>query len=533
MRRSQQLLIFIGLMGIIVVIYYLITPLFIGSESFNGFSNEANDTIIISYSTGDMKGLEVGVASYAGREGIPLILSSKTIPYPLNQWLPLFKDQANIKKAIVVGPVSPGQIYFLKLQNLKIEQINGGSKARILTEIAEKTYQSQDTVIITPADPSASLLGSVMNIPVFVVAEPGKYTSSNTLPPEYSAYLSKFNIKKVIIVGGVSSNIIDDLKAKNLTIENLSGNDSFETSEIVSERIIDIQKQKGVNINSAYCGFYGELPAIIPLAYRNNSIIIQDPTLHMDETVDFIKSKGINIAILTRNGPADYLQMEEPDFVSERFNSKLGANNITTYSLTNFRTVNEATGLYETKILTAESLLGTGNTWGKKWFGEGLNLTDVDMNQILTEYSPYPPLLDVIIRNVNWYTSSGSQLSVTKIGLNTWYSHWEGIHPYIWHRYNEREWYCYSGSQYSWHWIHANQTDNGTYYTSENDTWTVEYLSDNKVYYRVYWIKKGNMWEEIHTEASFKWNYLFNSWICTQEGTDQYFIIYSQLTPGI
>lgn len=528
MSRSRQLLIFICIIGIILLIYGFITPFLIGNESFNGVSNEANDTIIISSSTGDMKGLEVGVASYAGREGIPLILSSKTIPYPLNKWLPQFKDQANIRKAIVVGPVSSWQIYLLKLQNLKIEQINGGSKAEILTEIAEMTYKSQDTVIITPSDPSASLLGSVMNVPVFVVAEPGKYTSSNILAPEYGAYLSKYNIKQVIIVGSVSDSIIDDLKSRNLIIENLSGRDSFETSERVSERIMDIQKQKGVNVSSVYCGFYGELPAIVPLAYHNNSIILQDPTLHMDETVDFLESKGLNTAILTRNGPADYLQMEEPDFVSERLITKLDANNISTYFLTNFRTINEATGLYETKMLAVESLLGTGNVWGKQWFVKVLNL-DVDNGQKISEYSPYPPLLDIIIRGGNWDTSTGSKLTVTKIGFNTWYYHWEGIHPYIWHRNNDMEWYCYSGSMYSWHWIHANKTDNGTYTTSENDTWTVEYLSDDIVYYRVYWVKKGKIWEEIHTEAYFQWNYLLNCWICTQDNSNQSFMIFPQI----
>jgi hypothetical protein len=532
-KTPKVLLIFICILLGVLTLYYLISPIFIPEESFNGFSGDENNTIIISSSTGDMKGLEVGVASYAGYEGIPLVLSSKTIPYPLNEWITLLKERNYIHKVILVGPVSRWQVYSLKLQNFKIEIINGSSKSEILTKMAQKTYKSMDTVIITASDPSASLLGAVLNVPVFVVAEPGKYTSSDILPLEYSEYISKYQIKKVIVVGQVSTGIINDLNAKNLVLENITGNDSFQTSTLVSDRIIDIQKQRGVEVNSAYCGFYGELPSIVPLAAHNNSIILQDPTLHMDETVDYLKNKNIDTAIITRNGPADYLQMEEPDFVSSRLITKLSSNGIKTYNLTNFRTINEATGLYETKIMATEIILGTGGLWGNHSVLEGVNADGIDGGPTQNETSTYPPLLDIIIKGSNWDTSTGSQLNIRKIGLNEWYYHWKGIHPYIWYRNNSNDWYCYSGSGYSWHWIHANKTENGIYTNDIQDTWTVEYLSNKKVYYRVYWIKKGNLWEEIHTEASYDWQYNLNFWICKQKGNNQSLIIYPAMRPLI
>lgn len=84
----------------------------------------------------------------------------------------------------------------------------------------------------------------------------------------------------------------------------------------------------------------------------------------MDEAVDYLTTAGIDDVIITRNGPADYLQMEEPDFVSSRFIDRLHAAGIDTSSLTNFRTINEATGLYETKMMAAELLYRTGGLWG-------------------------------------------------------------------------------------------------------------------------------------------------------------------------
>lgn len=139
----------------------------------------------------------------------------------MNEWFSLFKDRANIKKVILIGPVSPLWVLSLKLLNLNVERIDGSSKAEILTEMAEKAYKSQDTVIITASDPSASLLGAYMDVPVFVVAEPGEYVSSDTLELEYESYISDNNIKRVIVVGTVSQGIINDLNSKDIQLEEI------------------------------------------------------------------------------------------------------------------------------------------------------------------------------------------------------------------------------------------------------------------------------------------------------------------------
>ncbi|MEN6591976.1 MAG: hypothetical protein ABFC12_01880, partial [Methanobacterium sp.] len=512
MNKSYKLLwIFVCLFIGVLILCFLINSITSTDESFNGFSGEGNDTVIICSATGDMKALEMGVASYAGKEGIPLILTSQTIPFPLNEWFSLFKDRANIKKVILIGPVSPWQVLSLKLLNLNVERIDGPTKAEILTEMAEKTYKSQDIVIITASDPSASLLGAYMDVPVFVVAETGNYTSSDTLEPEYESYISDNNVKRVIVVGTVSQGIIDNLNSKDIQLEEIGGDDNFQTSVLVSDRISEILGQRNVEVKTAYAGFYGELPSIIPLAVHNNSIIMTDPTIHMDEALNYLTTAGIDDVIITRNGPADYLQMEEPDFVSSRFIDRLHAAGIDTSSLTNFRTINEATGLYETKMMAAELLHGTGDLWGNENVvglhggSLGLNPTSVLPDPVRTGTFNYPPILDTVLNSGNWGSSTDSQLTVKQIGLNEWYYQWKGIHPYIWQKINDDDWYCYSGTQYSWHWIHANKTEHGILTDSTNDTWTVEYLSDNQVYNRVYWVKKGNIWEEIHSEASFNW----------------------------
>jgi hypothetical protein len=409
-----------------------------------------------------------------------------------------------------VGPISPWEVYKLKALNLRVEIVDGSSKAQILTNLAEKNYKSVDTVIITASDPSASLYGAVMDLPVFVVAEPGKYTSMDKMPSEYDNFISKFNVKKVVVIGPVSNGIISDLKSKNLTIDEIKGNDSYETSTKTADRVIEIQKRRGINVTSAYCGFYGELPSIIPLAVQNHSVIIQDPTIHMDEAVSYLKEKRINQAIITRNQPADYIQMEEPDFVSSKFNSKLISGGINTSYLTNFRTINEATGLYEVKMAAAEGLFNISPEieFSPTEFSSSVK-PGVGPLQIQT--SPYPPLLDMILKGGNWASSTGSQLTIKKIGLNQWYYRWKGIHPYIWSK-NGNNWYCTSNGQYSWNWTYS------------DGNWTVDYLSNGKSYYKVYWVKKGDLWEEIHPEGSYNWKLVGNWWICTGNNRNGSFV---------
>lgn len=510
---SKTLIIAVILSGIFFVLY-LISPHFNSflttSESYNGFSeHQTNETLIISSCTGDMKGLEVGVAAYAGNKGIPLILASKTIPYPLNHWLPSFIQDAHISKVIWVGPISMREIFYLKMLNLSVEIVDGTSKAQILTEMAEKNYKSVETVIITSADPSASLYGALIDSPVFVVSEPGRYTSLNKLPSEYDDFISKFNVKKVIVIGNVSNVIIDDLKSKNLTIDEIRGNDSYQTSIETADRIIDIQEARGIKVTSAYCGFYGELPSIIPLAVRHHSIIIQDPTIHMDEAVSYLNEKDIKQAIITRNHPADYLQMEESDFISNKFDSKLISNGINTTSLTNFRTINEATGLYEVKMVAAGQMFNTSHN------PKIYSLKELAEGNVLLHTSIDPPPLDMIMKGGNWASSTGSQLTIKKIGLNQWYYQWKGIHPYIWNK-NGDNWYCTSNNQYSWNWTYS------------NGNWTVEYLSHGISYYKVYWVKKGDLWMEIHPEATFKWKSVGSCWICTENNSNQSFTFYPE-----
>ncbi|HMK53630.1 MAG TPA: hypothetical protein VK444_02515 [Methanobacteriaceae archaeon] len=511
--KKNRLLVFIIILFLIlsgVYVFNTFYSAFYSTEPFSGFTD--NNTLIISSATGEMRALEVGVAGYAANKNIPLILKGKDIPYPLNEWLPKFIKDNKIKKVVIIGSISGWELYQLKTLNVTVEKLDGSSKPEILVKLAEKNYKSIDTVIITPSNPSASYLGALMNVPVFVLAESGKYTSLDKMPSEYSDFILKHHVKSVISVGPVPSNIITDLKSKNITVEEINGDNSFETSLKVSDKIIEIQKAKGITPNSTFIGYYGELPSLIPLIFKDHALIIEDPANHVNETVSYLKKNNIDKAIITRNSPASYLQMEEPDFVPANVADKLTSNGIEITYLTNFRTINEATGLYETKMMGAALLLNSTKIVNSS--NQDLQLVDKLINLNIVP-SQYPPLLDMTLKGGTWKSDKGHILTVNRAGYNHWTYVWRGIHPYTWEN-NGESWYCDSNSNYTWNWSHV------------NDTWVVDYLSNGNPFYRVYWVKRGDIWLEIHPEGFYEWVYKGNSWICTKNDTKQSFVLYHQ-----
>lgn len=94
---------------IILALALLAVSVFAGSVCTDTMECD-NNTLVISVCTGNMRALETGVSVYAGKDNVPFILSDKTMPEQLNQWLPGFISKNNITKIVVVGPVTAGQL---------------------------------------------------------------------------------------------------------------------------------------------------------------------------------------------------------------------------------------------------------------------------------------------------------------------------------------------------------------------------------------------------------------------------------------
>ena len=456
-----------------------------------------NNTIIISVCTGNMRALETGVSVYAGYNRIPLILTDKTMPEQLNRWLPEYIHDNNITKIIVVGPVSAEQMLnFMKLR-VEVKQVNGDSISQILTKIAENDENiSKDTIILTASDPLAGQLGAYTKTPVFVTASNRTYQSSENLDAEYIKYIENHDIKKAILVGNMPETIKTQLKEHNITIQELSGQNSIEVSSTVNNKL----KNEGYlnNTTTAYYGFYGELPTIVPTLIKNNAIMIEDSS-NTGNITQYLKNNSINTVYITRNTESDYIQMEETDYISTKVIENLEDNNISLKYLTRQRTLDEATGLYDMKILTAENMQNkTENTYPEQ--SNNINKTE-------------PPLI-AMLNKTKCKDSNNITTTITKESNDEITVKWYTIHPYKWKKIDDNRYYATTNTGYEYYW------------TKQNNTWTVQYKYNNTDYYNTTWTEnQDNTWTEHQQHRNFQWKYDGKTWKCYDQNSNMIYFI--------
>ncbi|MDO5825515.1 MAG: hypothetical protein Q4Q22_03970 [Methanosphaera sp.] len=441
------------------------------------------NTLIISQCTGQMRALETGVSVYAGYKGMPLILSDKQIPSQIDSWLPDYIRKHNITKVIVVGQMDAGQIIKLKMMNVDVKQVYGESISQILTKLADNSHdKNNDTVIFTASDPLAGFLGAYMKAPVFVTASNSSYESSNHLDDNYVNYLKSHDIKKIIIIGNLPESLVNELNEYNATVEVLSGQSSAEVSTAVNDKLKGLGY---INSTTAYYGFYGELPAVIPTAVKEKAYLMEDSSFD-PITLNYLKDNDVQNIYLTRNVESDYIQMEETDYISSDVVESLMDNDFDVSFLTKDRTLDEATGLYDMKMMVLDDSID--------------RKPDNDNNFNIRKSKP--PLLEMLDYR-KWIDSNNISVEVKTNNNSSYTVKWNTIHPYTWIKYDDAHYYATSNTGYEYYW------------TYDNNTWNVDYKYNNTRYYNVTWMENDdNTWTEIQRNKNYTWSYDGSKWYC-------------------
>ncbi|RAP44395.1 hypothetical protein [uncultured Methanosphaera sp.] len=482
----------LGIILCILIIFGLIIITIPNSDSIDADKN----TLIISVCTGNMRGLEIGVSVYAGYNQVPLVLSDKTLPEQLNSWLPGYVKENNIKKIIVVGPMTTQQLIELYSMGVKVDHINDNSIASILTDIANNTPdKNNDTIIFTASNPIAGELGAYMKVPVFVTATNSSYNSSETLDKQYDNYIRTHNIQHIIIVGALPESLKNELYQYNIPVEEISGVTDVEVSMHVNDKLRSMGYLN--NTTTAYYGFYGELPTIIPTIIKNNAMLIEDSS-NNGNLANYLTDNNISNVVFTRNTESDYLQMEETDYISSSVVQEFEENNMSINYMTNNRTLDEATGLYDMKMITAEDMEHPTSKINDSFTGD------------ITEN--VPPLLS-ILNYSNWHDSNNLSVEVNNMDSN-YTVKWSTIHPYSWIKYNNSSYYATSNTGYTYNWIY------------NQDRWVVLYQYNNKTYYKVSWIKNDdNSWTELQAYENYTWRYNGTKWACYDNNSNMIYYI--------
>ena len=472
---------------LILLFFIILLGLTIFIQDFHTNTIPQENTLVISVCTGDMRTLETGISAYAGYKQVPLILSDKTLPIQLKKWLPGYVKENNITQIIIAGQISIEEKWELLKMGVNIKQLPGNNIPEILTSLAENTQdKNNDTIILTASDPLAGYYGAYTKTPVFTTAENATYNSAKKLDEQYKQYITKHNIKHITIIGSIPESIKEELKTLNIEIEEINGENSIILSNNVNQKL----REKGLlnNTNTTYYGFYGELPTMIPSIISSNSMLIEDSS-NTQNILPTIKENNINTVYLTRNTETDYIQMEETDYISSKTIKQLQENNIAVKYMTKGRTLDEATGLYDTKIMTAETF-------------ENNTHNNIEENKNNIKIKTKPPQLAILdFKNITDSNNVTAQIT-QKNGIE-YNVKWDTIHPYTWTKNDENNYYATSNGEYEYYW------------TQKDDTWQVTYCHNKTPYYNITWKQNNdNSWTEIHENNNYTWDYDGQKYYC-------------------
>ena len=443
------------------------------------------NTLIISQCTANMRGLETGISVYAGYKGVPMLLSDKRIPTQIANWLPSYIKRNNITKVIVVGSMDIDELIKLKSMGVEVKQVNGDSISSILTKIADNTKdKNNDTIIFTASDPMAGFLGACLKAPVFVTADNSTYASSQQLDENYIRYLDEHEIKNIIVVGSLPDKIIKKLNEYNATVEVITGQSSSQLSVNINKKLNGMGL---IESNRTYYGFYGEIPAVIPSVIRDRAYLMEDSSFDTS-TIDYLKENNVSEIYVTRNTESDYIQMEETDYISGDVIAKLEENEFNVTFLTKERTLDEATGLYDTKMILLES--------------QDDNPINSSDKKVQHSQKTLPPLLEML-KKKKYVDSNNITADITSMDDNSWTVKWSTIHPYTWIKHDEAHYYATTNTGYEYRWI----------YTDE--AWRVDYIFNNTTYYNTTWIENNdNTWTEMQQNKNYTWINDGANWYC-------------------
>ncbi|CZR98304.1 N-acetylmuramoyl-L-alanine amidase LytC precursor [Clostridioides difficile] len=174
------------------------------------------------------------------------------------------------------------------------EKIIGNGRYETAVKISQKAYSSSTNVVLVNdkslADAlSATLFAKVKGAPILL-------TENNKLDDRTKAEIKRLGAKDIYLIGGttvLSKDIENQLKSEGFNVERISGNDRYETSLILANKLKDIKDVKEVAVVNGEKGLSDAVSVGAPSAQNNMPIILSSPKDGVEAFEKFIKDEKV------------------------------------------------------------------------------------------------------------------------------------------------------------------------------------------------------------------------------------------------
>lgn len=185
--------------------------------------------------------------------------------------------------------------------SIKLERIFGTDRFNTSIDIANTVYPNGvDTVILANSSTYYDILGAM----AFAdnIKSPILYTSRDNTPSNIVNTIKKLRAKKIIVIGGensVSASQYDNLKQMGYNMERIGGENRYETSALMAERVLRNSDKNNVIIASS--SNYADALSVSSYAFKNNApILLVESNRIPTDTRRFLSkySPSLNITVV-------------------------------------------------------------------------------------------------------------------------------------------------------------------------------------------------------------------------------------------
>jgi putative cell wall-binding protein len=175
---------------------------------------------------------------------------------------------------------------------INTKKLTGADRYETATKVSQSSFDKSDNVVIVNSQGQADALAAtpfakLKNAPILL-------TNNKILDSKTKQEIKRLQAKNIYLVGGnavIEESVVKELKAMNLKVERISGDDRYETALEVSKKLGDISQIAVVNGATGL----SDAVSIAPVAANKNMPILFSSPKEGTKVVDkYIKDEKIN-----------------------------------------------------------------------------------------------------------------------------------------------------------------------------------------------------------------------------------------------